>query len=334
MRIAVCFNRVPEILLRGEEKDRISEEGAEHEAASVHSALAERGFDAVLVPLGGSIPEFLGELSRVAPDAVFNLCEGFWGDSHLEMQVAGLFPLLSLSSTGSGPFALGLTQDKVLTKTLLEAHGVPTPAWRVVAPGQTVPDCGGLAFPLFVKPRSEDASLGIGMESVVQTAAELEERVAYIHATYAQDALIEAFIDGREFNVALLGHEAPVMLPPSEIVFAGHLGAPIVTYEGKWEEESDQYTGTLPRCPAPLEPAEEAALRGVAERAYVLCGLRDYGRVDIRMAHGVPYVLEVNANPDISPTAGLARSARVGGIPYEDLIERIVRDALARKYPA
>ncbi|MBU1537489.1 ATP-grasp domain-containing protein, partial [Myxococcota bacterium] len=216
-------------------------------------------------------------------------------------------------------------------KAYLAAHGVPTPAYRSVAPGEDASVCSGLEFPLFVKPRSEDASLGIGMNSRVTSTTELAERIAYIHRTYGQDALVEQFIAGREFNVALVGNNPSVVLPISEIIFDSRLTVPIVTYEGKWQEDSDQYTGTLPRCPAPLEPHEEAVLHKVAKRAYDLCGLQDYGRVDIRMEDGVPFVLEVNANPDISPEAGLARSARIAGIPYDQLIRRIVEYALSRR---
>ncbi|MBU1533671.1 hypothetical protein KKF84_00030, partial [Myxococcota bacterium] len=121
MRIAVCFNRVPGTLKRGEEKDRISEEGAEHEAEAVMQALQREGMMVRGIPLGESPADFMDALVQYAPHAVFNLCEGFWGDSHLEMNVAGLFPLLSLPVTGSPAFALGFTQDKALTKAYLAA---------------------------------------------------------------------------------------------------------------------------------------------------------------------------------------------------------------------
>jgi len=333
MNVAVCFNRVPPKLQKGEAADRISEKGAEVEARAVAKALKESGHSPKLVPLGVDIGRFIEDLRSAAPEAVFNLCEGFWGDSRKEMHVAALLDLLGYPYTGAAPLSLGLTQDKVRTKDLLMRHGLPTPKYILVKMGEHFPKTRDLSYPLFVKPRFEDASLGITHESIVTSEAVLIKRIQYIHETYRQGALVEEFIDGREINAAVLGNAPFEALPLSEIRFQPGLPNPIVSYAGKWQEESADYIKTEPVCPAQLKAKEEFLIRDVALRAYKILECRDYARVDIRLRNDVPYILEINANPDISPGAGLARAARAFGLSYPKLIDRILQMALRRKEP-
>ncbi len=324
MKIAVCFNLAPPQTLRGEQRDRISEAGSEGEAEAVASALRQLGHQPVLVPLGAELSPFIACLQQEQPDFVFNLCEGFWGESGLEMHVAALFEMLGLEHSGSPALTLGLTQDKALTKDLLSRHQLPTPGYLLVAPGAELPASLPLTWPLIVKPYREDASLGITAESVVADAVALARRVAYVHERYQQAALIEEFIAGREFNAAVIGDDCLEALPVSEICFHSGLTQRIVSYDGKWLEDSLEYTGTEPVCPAAVSLAEQNALQQAALRACRLLGCRDYARVDIRLRDGVPYILEVNANPDISPGAGLARAACAAGRDYAALIGCIV----------
>lgn len=331
MNVAVCFNRVPPKLFKGEATDRISEEGAEAEARAVKKALTELGHSARLLPLAGDIVPFIEELRTKGCELAFNLCEGFWGNSRLELHVAAVFDLVGLAYTGALPLCLGLSQDKVRTKDLLVRHGLPTPKYILVKMGEQFPKTRDLAYPLIVKPRFEDASLGITAESIVENERDLKKRIQYVHDTYHQGALAEEFIEGRELNAAVLGNGPFELLPISEIHFQPGLKHTIVSYDGKWLEDSPEYAATLPVCPAPLKAKEEILVKDVALRAYKLLECRDYARIDIRLRDGVPYILEVNANPDISPGAGLARAARVGGLPYTRLIERIVAMTLKRK---
>lgn len=334
MNVAVCFNLVPPQLLKGEAGDRISEEGAEIEARSVQKALRELGHSAQLVPLGSDISDTIDELRALRPDAVFNLCEGFWGNSRKEMHVAALFDLLDFPCTGASPLCLGLTQDKARTKDLLLRHGLPTPKYTLIKLGEQFLRIRDLAYPLIVKPRFEDASLGIGADSIVDNERDLKRRIDYVHRTYRQGALVEEFIVGREINAAVLGNAPFEALPLSEIRFAPGLRHAIVSYDGKWREESAEYAATVPVCPAPLKGKEEILVKDVALRAYKILECRDYARVDIRLRDGVPYILEINANPDISPDAGLARAADQAGISYKQLIDRILQMALKRKETA
>jgi len=331
MNVAVCFNLVPPQASRGEAVDRIAEQGAEHEAQSVATALTELGHKPTLVALGEDIAAFVAELRRLQPDLAFNLCEAFWGDSRKEMHVTALFELISLTYTGASPLALGLTQDKARTKDLLSKHQLPTPKYCLVKLGEHYPRLKELVYPLIVKPRWEDASQGISNESVVDNEKALLARIDYVHNTYHQGALVEEFILGREINAAIIGNGPHEVLPLSEIKFHPDLAQPIVSYEGKWLEQSQQYKLTEPVCPAPLKMRSEMLLRDIALRAYKLLECRDYARVDFRLRDGVPYILEVNANPDISPDAGLARSARAAKLSYPQLIARLLALASKRK---
>lgn len=333
MKIAVCYNEVPPRLHKGEAFDRISEAGAASEAQAVSQTLKALGHESVLVPVGADIATFIAVLHQEKPALVFNLCEGFWGDSSKEMHIAALLELLDIPYTGSGPVCLGLTQDKARTKDLLSQHHLPTPPYLLVETGAPCPSSRdhNLAYPLMVKPRSEDASLGITADSIVADATALTARVAYIHATYRQAALVEEFIDGREINAAILGAPPAESLPLAEIEFRPGLVHPIVTYDGKWLEESSEYQQTVPVCPALLDAQTEQRIKDVALSACQLLNCRDYARVDIRLRDGQPYILEINANPDISPDAGLARAASAAGYSYPQMIENILTMALTRK---
>ena len=331
MIVAVCYNRAAPAPQRGEPIDRIAEQDAAQAAAAVAAALTTLGHRAVTIAFGADPAALLEALRATAAELIVNLCEGVWGDSHKELHAAALLELTGAPVTGSGPLCLGLTQDKVRTKQLLLAKRLPTPAFIVVRYGEQLAAEPGLRYPLIVKPRSEDASLGISEASVVGNLKALQEQLAYVHRSYCQDALVEEFIAGREINAAILGNgDDLVVLPLAEIRFDPALTRPIVSYAGKWLESSSAYHGTVPVCPAALGEADATAVRAAARRAFRTLECRDYARVDIRLRDGIPWILEVNANPDISPGAGLARSAAADGLDYPALIGRILELTLHR----
>jgi D-alanine-D-alanine ligase len=161
--------------------------------------------------------------------------------------------------------------------------------------------------------------------------------VEKIHWVHRQPALVEEYIEGRELNVSILGNEELQILPISEIDFSTMPpGIPrICGYEAKWVETSQEFTHTVPLCPAPLSPEVEDRVKKASLRAYQVLGCRDYARVDIRLSlDEIPYVLEVNANPDISPDAGMTRSAKAAGLAYPQFVGRIVDLAWSRIQPS
>lgn len=286
-------------------------------AAGVAAALRRAGAEAVLVPMFADIERTIGLLRALEPAVVFNLCESFRGLSRLEAHVAALLEMMDLPFTGSGPDALRLCLDKQRTKDVLAAHGV------------RVPRSGPKAeFPMIVKPALEDASTGLTLDSIVRDDAALVERAAALHREIKGPVLVEEYVEGREFNVAMVGDE---ILPVSEIDFSRMpAGAPsIVTHAGKWIEDSADYRGTVPVCPANIPARLHERLRALGRQCFDLTGVRGYGRVDVRLdAKDRLVVLEVNPNPDLSADAGLARAAAAAGWSYDELIVRITEAAM------
>lgn len=305
--------------------------------ADVEAALKKEGFTTSILPLRArrneTVDSFIKELERSKDGIVFNLCEGAFGKSSLEMHVAALLELYGIRFTGSGPLTLGLALNKGLTKDILSSRDIMTPEYCVMdAPPTKLKK--SLKFPLIVKPLKEDASIGITSGAVVKTMKELKKRVEFIIGSYNQPAIIEEYIDGREFNIAVMGNGPSIKaLPPSEIEFVDYPeGVPkICCYEAKWVEESPFYNKTVPRCPADIPDGLRDELQAVAVKAYSIMGCKDYARVDVRVGEdGNIKVLEVNPNPDISSDAGFARAGKAIGLEYNKLIAEIVKTATER----
>jgi D-alanine-D-alanine ligase len=309
----------------GEPPDAHAELDSEQTVMAVASALASAGHQVIMIE--GNEDAYL-KLRQTRPDIVFNVCEGLRGNSR-ESHVPALLEMLGIPYTGSGVLPLALALDKTAAKKMFLFHGVPTPAFRTIAPGEAV-TWDGLRFPLFVKPALEGSSMGISPQSKVNTPAELEERVRYTHEWYHQPALIEEFIDGREFTVGLLGNETPLVFPIIEINY--NLVPPehgnVYSYLFKQQWDADDYY----LCPAPVDAQTEALLKETAVNAFRALGCTDVGRVDIRLGtDGVPYVLEINPLPGLTPAfSDLCRQADKAGWTYAELINGILEAALYR----
>jgi D-alanine-D-alanine ligase len=270
-----------------------------------------------------------------------NLFEGFAGHSAGESYVTGLLELLGVTYTGSSPECLSLVRDKVRTKRVLRGAGIPTADFWVVPRGaalEVIPAASQIreqfaGGKLFVKPAAEDASLGIDEQSVVGDWAQLESKVFEVQRRFG-DVLVERYLDGREFNVAVIALDGPQTLPIAEIEFqtAPDFPFPIVTYAGKWREESTAFRATPVRCPADVDEKLAARIREVALAAFAATGCRDYARVDFRVTtEGGVYVLEVNANPDVGPSAGFARALAAAGVAYDEFVLGLAKVGAARR---
>jgi D-alanine-D-alanine ligase len=311
--------------------ERLSEESVAEMAQQAHDAVHSIGIGATLIPLQRSLLNFLGRVRELNPDALINLCEGFYGRPQWESNVAGIFELLGLAFTGNAAKTLALCQDKFKAKAVLRAAGLPTAPAQLMYDGTEALE---LRFPLIVKPNNEDASLGIYPESVVRDEESLRQQVRRCLDNYRQPVLVEAFIDGREFNVSVMENGSVEPLPVSEIDYSAMpKDMPrILGYEAKWFEDDPLYQKTPPVCPAPIEDETRAKLQGLAAAAFRTMGCRDYARVDFRMdTKGRPFILEVNPNPDISTNAGYARALRAAGIEYPAFWGAMVKNALGRK---
>jgi D-alanine-D-alanine ligase len=345
MRIAIIYNE-PRPAPPGEHwlaHDASDKAAAPQADASELGVLDEvAGIDELLRRAGHESTAFaVRDVSGVArfleaerPNLIFNACESLHGDDSLTMAVAGLFDLFGIPYTGSAALTLGLALDKSIAKALFRAHDVPTPAYVLLEQNACIDDLE-LQYPLIVKPVREDASNGITAGSVVTDADQLSRRARFIWQAFDQAALVEEYIDGRELNVALLATSPTewLTLPISEIAFEGFGDQPrIVCYESKWVPGSAAYDGTVPLCPATLPEHVAEEVRATALRAAQVIGLRDYGRIDLRLRAGddAVFVLEANPNPDISRDAGFMRAAAASGRTHADTICEIVARAAER----
>jgi D-alanine-D-alanine ligase len=311
--------------------ERPSEESVEQMAREVLSTVTELGYSAFIIPLQKSFMHFMQRLKTLNADVLINLCEAFLGYPQLEANVAAAFELLNVPFTGNDSRTLALCLNKFKTKAVLKSSGLPTAAAVLVdAPDQKI----DLPFPLIVKPNTEDASLGIHPESVVRDEESLRRQLARILEVFDEPALVEAFIEGREFNVAVRDVDKPEALPVSEIDF-GALpeGQPaICSYEAKWHPDDILFQTTPPVCPAAIDDAFKAKLQDLAVRAFLACECRDYARVDFRVdKKGRPFILEVNPNPDISLNAGYARGLAAAGIEYKVFWREMIEKARRRR---
>lgn len=327
MKVLVVYN-VVDLLDKGQPEDLLAEQETKIVEDAVANSLRSFGHQVVSVPIRHELWEPLREYDS-NEWLIFNLCESIRDKTYLEPYVISVYEYLHFRYTGSNRLTLATCLNKGRAKEILKAHNIPTAPFQVMSPPTVKRQ---LDFPLFVKPVAEDASLGITLDSVVENERELRQQLRFIWDTYRQPALVESFIEGREFNVTVLGNENPRVLPLSEINF-GQIPDPkarIVTFKGKWVEESDDYKYTQVISPAKVSDTMREKIVKVAVDAYRAMGVRDYGRVDLRVMNGTPYVLEVNPNADLSPDAGIARSARVAGMGYAMLADEIVRLAAHR----
>lgn len=302
------------------------------EIDTIKNALKEGGFAIKTLGLRSINSKVVAKIEEINPDIIFNLTESLYNESRNEMAVAGLFELMKIPYTGSSPLALGLALNKRKTKQVLRAAGLPVPASTLAIPGQSF-SVNDLEAPYFVKPVREDGSAGISNESIADTKEAAEERVKFIHENYHQPALVEEFIPGRELNVSIIGNTEPHVLAIGEIDFSKMpKNEPnIISYQAKWDPKSPLYDATEAIYPAELDGELKSKIEKITTKAYLEIGCRDYGRIDLRLRNdGKIYILEVNANPDISVEAGLDRAARTAGMTYNKLICEIANYALAR----
>ena len=291
---------------------------------AVHQTLLDSGYSVVLLPLLPPLDSAKESLKCLEADLIFNLFEGFDGCPETEAAVANFLSELGLTYTGCSGNALSLGLDKVKTKAHLEATGIDTPRYQLLGP-ETI-SLFQLNYPCIVKPYGEDGSNGISEESVVHDFSSLERQVTTVSNCFGKRALVEEFIDGREFNITVLGTNEPKALPASEIVYSLPPETPrILSFAAKWDPQSIYFERTKAVCPAEIDLELRERITQTALLAFRLLGSRGYVRVDFRLdTEGQLKVIEINPNPDISPDAGAALQAQAAGMTYNQFIEQIV----------
>lgn len=298
---------------------------------AVQRALLELDYNVVSVPLAPPLELAKDKLGSLHVDLVFNLFEGFAGYPETEALLAGFLEELGIPFTGCPGAALRLALDKARVKAILQAAGIKTPSFQLLT-FETVGEFR-LEYPCIVKPCCEDASHGLSSESVVSDSISLEKQVELISRSYGGSALVEEFIDGREFNATVLANCEYTVLPVSEIAYYLPPAMPrILTFAAKWETDSLYFQGTKPVCPADIEAGERKRITELAVAAFRLLDCHGYARVDMRMdSEGEVNIIELNPNPDISPGSGAVRQAAAAGMSYRQFVEKIVELALGKE---
>ena len=316
---------------RAEEGSRPKRKAPDEDVQEVYESLKKAGHSPIFLRLDGTV-QSLVELAQTETDLIFNLVESFGGNDTHDSNVAAYLELLGRKFTGAGSHGLYLAQDKALAKKIFAFHGIHTPYFATVYRGRTE-HAHDIQFPVIVKPAREDGSIGIHFGAVCGSIKELMERLDYIHAQFDSPALIEEYIEGRELYVGVLGNDKPEPLPVVELDLSKlPEGTPkIAGSEVKWEEETEAYQKTWPFFPKDLDEELAAKIREKAVQSFQALQLRDYGRIDFRLApDGTVHVLEVNPNPYLLPSAEFALAAKQSGRSFSDLIAQIVDLALAR----
>lgn len=340
MRIALLFNQKPPGVDAATGAEAYCEWDAPGTIRAVAAALRRRYEVREIDCHPGRLARVVAELQDYRPDLCFNMAEGT-GAASREAQIPALLELLGLRYTASDALTLALALDKARTKEVLGFHGIPTPAFHVYPPGGNG-QCGGpaaaLTFPLVVKPLHEGSSKGIFERSLVATPEELERQLAETWRGYAQPALVEEFLPGREFTVALLGNGPGLeVLPLVEIDFdrLPPGACPLYGYEAKWVWDTPERAIEVLRCPAAVAPELEREIAELCRQTFAVLRCRDWARIDLRLdARGRPQVLEINPLPGILPDpadhSAFPLAARVRGWDYPELILRVVDTALHR----
>jgi D-alanine-D-alanine ligase len=274
----------------------------------------------------------LFSVAKTKVDLIFNLVDSYGGDDSKDFHIPAFLDLLDLRYTGSGPEGLVLAQDKSLAKKIIGFHGLKTPAGAVSDRGR-LDYADDIKFPVIVKPVSEDGSIGIDVNSVVDSVKELMERIHLLHEQFDCPVLIEEYIEGREIYGAVLGNDPAEPLPLVELDLS-KLPADtpkIAGREVKFDRDSEAYKVTKSALAENVDEETTKRLQDAARTAYRALKLRDYGRIDMRLtASGDIYVIEANPNPWLLSGAEFAMAARGSERTYTEMVKAIVDAANAR----
>jgi D-alanine-D-alanine ligase len=299
------------------------------QAKAVADALVASGHEVDTLAVSLDLAEAAQRLLKLKPDFVFNLVEGIGGSNKAHFLAPLLLELAGIPYTGNSSDTLFLTTNKVLTKQLLLSRGIPTPRWVSLYDGTSV----NKDDVVLIKPVFEDASVGLHEDQLLfaRGSDDLRAVLGTKSLEFGGDLFAEQYIDGREFNLSLIGDQGkrPVLLPPAEIRFVGYPSdkPKVVGFKAKWDTQSFELMNTPRHFDFPESDSRLIeALREIAVRSWEVCGLGGYARVDFRVDNcGNPYVLEINSNPCISEDSGFVAAAAKMGLNYQQTIEAIAQ---------
>jgi D-alanine-D-alanine ligase len=325
---------VPPEDLKAKDDPRLPKYRTEYD---VKQALLALGHEVRVVGVYDDLAPIRRTVEEWKPHIAFNLLEDFAGVSAFDYYVVSFFELLGLPYTGCSPRGLLLARDKALSKKLLTFHHITVPRFVEFPLGRRVKRALRLRYPVIVKSLMEEGSVGIARASVVESEAELWERVALIHERIKGDAIAEEYIDGRELYVTVLGNQRLEVLPYRELVFGEVApGTPrVATYRVKWNEDYRKRWGIEYQFARSLPNGVSERIAKVSKRVYRTLDMNGYARIDLRLTpESEIYVLEANPNPGIATDEDSALSAIKAGMSYEQFIGKLLALGLRRRSPA
>ena len=324
LRVGLTYNVKSEYVFRpGDPPDANAEFDNDDTIRVIEQAIRSGGHEVVRIGNARSLLERNGQLASQV-DIVFNIAEGEEGRNR-ESQVPIILEMLRIPFLGGDGLTLGLTLDKITTKKVLLAEGIPTPRFVELTDSAKAWEVD-LTYPLIAKLRYEGSSKGLRDTSLVNNAQELQRQVQWLVDTYHESVLVEEFIEGQEFTVAVIGNDPPEPQPVVQIRLDGILDLGRRFYTFAHIRSGADYV-----CPAPIPEALREQLQRLALKTYRAVESRDFGRVDFRVDRaGRPYVLEINPLPSLSTEDVFMYIAKLYGVSYETIINRILDAALVR----
>lgn len=327
LRVLVLVHEslVPPENLDGYTDQQVDEWRSEYD---VRAMLQAMGHQVLMLGLGDNLADLRNAIVEWQPDIAFNLLEEFQGIVTHDQHVVSFLELMRQPYTGCNPRGMMISRDKVLSKQVLSYHRIPTARFALLPRGRRFSAPRRLKFPLFVKSATEDASRGISQASIVRDAVRLRERVEFIHEQTDSDALVEEYIEGRELYVGVLGNERLTSFPIWEMDFGTlpEVMAGIATRKVKWDRKYQAKHGIATGPARDLPDGMASRVARLARRIYRALSLSGYARIDLRLRpDGGIFVLEANANPNLSQIEDFSVSALSAGVGYDALLGRILQ---------
>ncbi len=295
-----------------------------------------------VVPIEANLKAF-EKLKKLKPEIVFNTAEGLHGPSR-ESQIPAILEMLQIPYTGSDPITLGICLEKSRAKEILNHYKISTPDFILLnkddyKPAEISSIAKKLKFPVIVKPAFEGSSKGINNDSVVCSRDQLGNKVGRIFDEYKQPVLIEEFLQGREFTVALWGNGKDVeCLPIVELNFEAlpKEANKLYSYEAKWVWDTVEKPLAMFKCPADLDRRLEKKIKDYCIQSFKALKCRDWCRIDVRLdSYSRPNILELNPLPGILPNPDnnscFPKAARAAGFNYEAMINNVL-DIACKRY--
>lgn len=299
--------------------------------ANLLTALGALGYTTEHLAIFDDLDLLRQKLQSFAPDVIFNLADQFKNNRGFDQNIVSFLEMQGVPFTGCGATGLVLCKHKGISKKILSYHRIHVPNFVVIPRGQRIARPRQLKFPILVKPVKEEASYGISQASFVETDEQFRERAAFIHEKHDADVIAEEYIAGRELYVGVMGNLRLTVFPIRELIFreVPPDEPKIATYRAKWDEEYRKRWGLQNQFAEGLDPALAAHIEQTCKRIYRLLTIDGYARIDLRVtAANEVYFIEANPNPILAEDEDFAQSAGKAGLPYPQLIDRIIRHGM------